>query len=130
MCKDEGWCSGRQAERYIERARKQFIKESTEDTEYRRLMKLKELEDLYESMAEPYRNTPDGIKQLLAIRRTQILLMGLQVPPKLQIEATVDHNHTHTVEVDYTLLDTDTLKKIAAARKKPVYEISAPTNKP
>lgn len=112
--------SERTVDRYIERAKKNWVAEQKDDIDTKRAQKLAELSTLKKSLKTKYKGHPAGIMAIARVENQIIKLMGLAAPIKvehtgadgkpIQIAGTVTH------VVDVTKLSTEALDEILKAR--------------
>jgi hypothetical protein len=115
--------SDRQAQRYLKDARNQWVQEEDLALQEKRRLKIESLRKLKRDMKPVYKDTPYGIRTMLAIDKEITKLEGLYPAHKVELTgAEGGPIKTQEVsEIDYTKLPTEVLDIILGARK-PAHE--------
>lgn len=112
--------SQRTIDRYVEKAKKDWVKKSQESIEVKRAQKIEELEALKRSLKARYKGHPAGIMAIARVESHLIKLQGLAQPQQFEI-AGKDGGPIQTKsvdEIDYDKLPPEVLKAIVSARRE------------
>jgi ribosomal protein L17 len=114
--------SVRTLERYVARAKDNWVKEERESIDIKRAQKVKELEALKKSLIKKYRGHPAGIMAVARVENQLIKLQGLAAPLKVEHTGAngspIQVDSKVSQDIDYDKLSPETLREILSARVK------------